>query len=201
MFLAACGASTPAPPATALLVTDPGQAPPGAGEVPAADFAWQVEIVQAEQVHPDDIGDVLLARAPFAIRVRLPQPMAVKLNASTSDENFVLLQPGFTFTDDCALALCTGMDVAEEPLNPDRWLAVDSLSTHYLYYLGPNDHRWSRVAVDANGAVFERDITLLNDEPVEQFTAPALYLLLMVNVGDPATIEPGELKKITLIFN
>jgi hypothetical protein len=168
---------------------------------PESANGWAVEIVQNGQVSSTETGQVLLARAPFTLRVRLPQALPVKLNANADDANFQALQPGFVFTDDCLQALCTGMDVAEDRLNPTQALFVDTLSTHYLYYQGPDDHRWSRATVGASGAVFERDVALLNDQPVDQYAAPALYLLLFVDLSNPGVIDEGELKKIALIFS
>jgi hypothetical protein len=92
------------------------------------------------------------------------------------------------------------MDVAEDRLNPERDLFVDPQLTHYLYYQGPQDHRWSRADVTAQGAVLERDVVSLNGKPVEQYKDPALYLLFFVNYTNPGKIDPGELKKITLAF-
>ena len=201
LLAAACGGNpAPATNPPSSTATAPAVDQPDVTQPPAAGADWQVEIVQGENVHAADGGDVSIARAPFTIRVRAAQPLAIKLNAAVSDENFLLLQPGYTFTEDCALALCTGMDVAEDALNLDGWLAVDPQSTHYLYYESPEDHRWSRATVSADGVVFERDVLLLNDTPVESHAGPALYLLLFANTGDPNVIEPGELKKITLNF-
>jgi hypothetical protein len=58
------------------------------------------------------------------------------------------------------------MDVAEERLNPEQDLFVDPQLTHYLYYLAPDDHRWSRADVSAQGAVLERDVARLNGAPI-----------------------------------
>jgi len=92
------------------------------------------------------------------------------------------------------------MDVAEERLNPGQMLFVDLELTHYLYYAGPDDHRWSRADVGPDGAVFERDVAYLNDVPVNLAADPALYLLFFVNEQNPDFIDPGELKKLALIF-
>jgi hypothetical protein len=132
--------------------------------------------------------------------VRLPQPLPVKLNALNSDANFKALQPGATLADDCTTALCTGMDVAEDRLNPEKDLFVDPQLTHYLYYQGPQDHRWSRADVTATGANLERDVVTLNTKPIAQYADPNLYLLFFVNYTNPNQIDPGELKKITLAF-
>jgi hypothetical protein len=203
MWLAACGgpAPTPAPVATAV----PVRPSPTAGPVPttalaASEFTWSVDIVQNSRAVPASNGQVALARAAFTMRVSMPQPLPVKLNALNTDANFKALQPGFKLADDCTLALCTGMDVAEERLNPERDLFVDPQLTHYLYYQGPQDHRWSRATVTATGAVLERDVVTLNGKPIEQYQDPALYLLLFVNYTNPGQIDPGELKPITLAF-
>jgi hypothetical protein len=213
IFVTACGpraaaTNTPAPASTEGQVSSA----PTPTIAQAADTAlptdvtgapvrgWTVEIVQNGQVSSTETGQVQLARAPFTLRVTLPQPLPVKLNLNADDANFIALQPGFVFTEDCLQALCTGMDVAEERLNPTQVLFVDPQSTHYLYYQSPDDHRWSRATVDANGAVFERDVALLNDTPVEQFGASELYLLLFVDSANPGTIDPDELKKIALLL-
>lgn len=211
LLLAACARGTPAaaPAATSTArIPATSAAEPAASPLPTAIPAsppaangWTVEIVQNGQAASTDTGQVLLARAPFTLRVSLPQPLPVKLNANADDANFLSLQPGFVFTEDCLQALCTGMDVAEERLNPAQALFVDPMSTHYLYYQGPEDHRWSRATVDANGAVFERDVALLNDQPIAQYAAPALYLLFFVDFSNPGVIDEGELKKIALIFS
>ncbi len=194
--LAATPAETLAPDASAGVATQ--AVPPTAA--PAAPLVWDVTIVQAGAVLPTANDAVTLARAPFTIRVTLPTPLAVKLNAYTTDQNFLALQPGFTFTEDCLLALCTGMDAAEDRLNPDQVLFVDVELTHYLYYLAPDDHRWSRADVSDTAARFERDVANLNATPIEQTTDPALYLLLFANAANEPQIDLGELKKIVLSF-
>jgi hypothetical protein len=199
ILTAACGGGAPRPEGGTATPTTALAGPSGSGF--AGDLNWQVEIVQRQRVQTGGAAGVVIERAPFTIRVRLNQPLSLKLNAHVLDENFRLLQPGFVFQDDCTVALCTGMDVAEDVFNPDDWLAVDSLSTHYLYYLGPDNHRWNRATVEAGGAVFERDVAFLNDSPVEEFAGSALYLLLYASTGNPDLIEPGELQKVTVIFN
>ena len=204
VLVAACSGAAPS--ATAPVPTAvQGPPTPTAGAVPttalaASDFKWSVEIVQNGQKLPIANDQVQLPRTTFTIRVRMPQPLPVKLNALNTDANFKALQPGFALTETCTLALCTGMDVAEDRLNPQRDLFVDAQLTHYLYYQGPQDHRWSRADVTAQGAVLERDVASLNGKPVEQYADPALYLLLFVNYTNPDKIDPGELKKITLVF-
>ena len=198
------GCSAPAPSTATPAATT---APPTttAGPVPttalaASEFTWSVEILQNNQPLATTNDQVQLARSAFTLRVKMPQPLPVKLNALNTDANFKALQPGFALTDDCTLALCTGMDVAEGRLNPERDLFVDPQLTHYLYYQGPQDHRWSRADVTAQGAVLERDVVTLNGKPVEQYKDPALFLLFFVNYTNPGKIDPGELKKITLAF-
>jgi hypothetical protein len=208
VFLSACGGPAPSPAvpgSPAAAATDvPAGPTPTIGPVPttagAAEFQWSVEIVQNNQTLPAANDQVPLVRAAFTIRVRMPQPLPVKLNALNSDANFKALQPGFVLSDNCTLALCTGMDVAEDRLNPQRDLFVDPQLTHYLYYQGPQDHRWSRATVTDQGAVLERDVASLNGKPIEQYADPALYLLFFVNYINPDKIDPGELKKITLVF-
>lgn len=216
LLLAACGQGSPAPAtATAATSTFPPQVVeptltggetespvpvPTEAAAPQAGGEWTVEVVQNGQVASAEADQVRLARAPFTLRVTLPQPLPVKLNASGDDANFIALQPGYVFTEDCFDALCTGMDVAEDRLNPTQVLFVDPQSTHYLYYQAPDDHRWSRAVVDASGAVFERDVAVLNDFPIDQFPGSELYLLFFVDSGNPGVIDPGELRKITLLF-
>src|SRR4051794_16244262 len=96
MLLAACGG----PAATSVLL--PPSAAPGSGatsEVAATSpaavrFDWTVEIVQGGAVLPESAGAVSLARAPFTIRASMAQPIAVKLNAYSSDQNFKVLRTG-----------------------------------------------------------------------------------------------------------
>ena len=201
-LLSACSAPVPSAAAPAATAAPP---TPTAGPVPttalaASEFAWSVEILQNNQPLASTNDQVQLLRSAFTLRVKMPQPLPVKLNALNTDANFKALQPGFALTDDCTLALCTGMDVAEDRLNPERDLFVDPQLTHYLYYQGPQDHRWSRADVTAQGAVLDRDVVSLNGKPVEQYKDPALYLLFFVNYTNPGKIDPGELKKITLAF-
>ncbi len=203
LLLAACGSPTPT---SAPHPTAPPLAPtPTVGAVPttalsAAEFTWSVEIVQNSQTLTATTDSIALARAPFTIRVSMPQPLPVKLNALNTDANFKALQPGFVLADNCTVALCTGMDVAEDRLNPEKDLFVDPQLTHYLYYQGPQDHRWSRADITATGATLERDVLTLNTKPIAQYQDPALYLLFFVNYTNPGQIDPGELKKITLAF-
>jgi hypothetical protein len=192
-YPAAVSTPTAGVPEAPLATTAPGEPQTAAG--------WKVDIVQNGQVTGTEAGTAAIARAPFTLRVTLPQALPVKLNANADDANFIALQPGYVFTEDCVEALCTGMDVAEERLNPTQALFVDPQSTHYLYYQGPDDHRWSRAVVDANGAVFERDVALLNDQLIEQYAAATLYLLLYVDLSNPGVIDPGELKKIAVSFS
>lgn len=202
-LVAGCGGGIPTVAPEALTAADlptqaavPTSVPPQA----AGPLAWEAAIVQNGAVLPMANSAVTLARAPFTLRVTLPAPLAVKLNVYTTDQNFQALQPGFTFTEDCLLALCTGMDGAEDRLNPDQALFVDPELTHYLYYQAPDDHRWSRTDVTAAGAVFERDVAVLNTTPLEQTTDPALYLLLFANAANEGQIDAGELVKLTLSF-
>lgn len=192
------GVASPVAP-TAL---DPAQAEPTAGP-----FGYQVEVVQAGQEFSAGVEPVQIQRQPFTLRVLLPAPLPVKLNVLDTDDNFLVIQPGFVLSPECLAALCTGMDVAEEPLNPQQVLFVDPLSTHYLYYTAPDDHRWSRATVGPDGAVFERDVAVLVGDPalpegapVELYPGPALYLLFFVDGLNPGVVDPGELAKVTLQF-
>jgi hypothetical protein len=205
LLLAACDVIAPSPTPNFVVITDPPSnlaptpttsSPP----TPVGPIEWQVDLLQDGQALPIANDAVFLARAPFTIRVSLPAPVPVKLNAYNSDQNFQDLQPGFTLTPDCVFALCAGMDVAEERLNPNRMLFVDVELTHYLYYAGPDDHRWSRAEVGPAGAVFEREVAFLNDIPIGLAADPAIYLLFFVNEHNPEMIDPGELKKITVIL-
>jgi hypothetical protein len=196
---ATAAAPQPTGPEVTAAATSAPEAVPGSATALSA-FEWQVDLVQGGQAQPGGTSEVTLARAPFTIRVSLPQPLPVKLNALDSDANFQLIQPGYTFTPDCMVALCTGMDVAEERQNPDRVLYVDPISTHYLYYVDGADNRWSRATVGPEGAVFERDVAALNGQPIEQWTGPALYLLVFANPANPDVVDPGELKKIIMLF-
>lgn len=205
-LLGACGGGAGQPTPAAAVESTP-SAPPAqnteapAGTSPAAvRFEWTAEIVQAGQVLPENGGAVSLARAPFTIRASMAQPVAVKLNAFTTDENFQVLRTGYIFEPDCMQALCTGMDVAEVRLNPDQDLFVDPQLTHYLYYLGPDDHRWSRTDVTDQGAVFERDAAKLNGSPIEAFAESSLYLVLLANPAHEDVIDAGELKTLVLHF-
>lgn len=209
MLLSSCSTVAPSatgPSATAPVATAAALQPtPTIGPVPttalaASEFTWSVEILQNNQTLAATNNQVPLSRSAFTIRVKMPQPLPVKLNALNTNANFLALQPGYTLTDNCTLALCTGMDVAEDRLNPERDLFVDPQLTHYLYYQGPQDHRWSRADVTPQGAVLDRDVVTLNGKPVEQYKDPALYLLFFVNYTNRGQIDPGELKKITLAF-
>src|SRR5438067_130813 len=112
MLLAACAG--PAPSAAPAASRTPAQPTPTVGAVPttalsASEFTWSAEIIQNSQTLTATNDLVALARADFTLRVKMPQPLPVKLNALNTDTNFKALQPGFTLTDDCTLALCTGM--------------------------------------------------------------------------------------------
>jgi hypothetical protein len=163
-------------------------------------FEWTAEILQGGVVLPEVEGAVSLARAAFTIRASMTQAVAVKLNAFNTDQNFQVLRTGYVFAPDCMDALCTGMDVAEERLNPEQDLFIDPQLTHYLYYMGPDDHRWSRATITDQSAVLERDVARLNGAPIDQYAEPALYLLLLANPANPDVIEPGELKTFVLNF-
>ena len=206
LTLAACDRILPSPTPNFVVITDPpptaGPPTPTTSPLPTGTgaVAWTVEFIQDGQPLAINNDAVSLAHAPFTIRVTLPAPVPVKLNAYITDQNFQDLQPGFALTPDCVFALCTGMDVAEERLNSGQMLFVDIELTHYLYYAGPDDHRWSRVDITADRAVMERDVAFLNDVPIGQAADPALYLLFFVNEENPDQIDPGELKKIALFF-
>jgi hypothetical protein len=217
-LLAACGGPGPAArtqtpgPAAATSAGGAASDPPAtlmptAAAPTAGPFGFQVEVGQAGQFFPAGVEPVRLERQPFTLRLRLPAPLPVKLNALDTDDNFLVIQPGFVLSPECLAALCTGMDVAEEKLNPQQLLFVDPLSTHYLYYTGPDDHRWSRATVGPEGAVFERDVAVLMGDPslpagtpVDLYPGPALYLLVYVDGFNPGVVDPGELAKVTLQF-
>ena len=186
--------------ATATIAAAATQAQATSASRPAVVFEWSAAIIQNGVVMPAVSDEVTLVKSPFILQLKLPQPVPVKLNAFNTDQNFQALQDGYVFTPDCELALCTGMDVAEEKLNPGQDLFVDPQLTHYLYYLAPDDNRWSRVTINDTGAVLERDVAKLNDMPIEQYADPALYLLLYADSANPDQIDPGELKKIVLKF-
>ncbi|MEP7357740.1 MAG: hypothetical protein ABI847_10905 [Anaerolineales bacterium] len=208
LLLAGCGskapsAATPLPSAAASNTSLPaasGSDEPASTSPAAVQFAWTAEIVQGGAVLPVADGGVSLARAPFTIRARLAQPVAIKLNVFNTDQNFKVLHTGYIFGPDCQDALCTGMDVAEDRLNPEQDLFIDPQLTHYLYYLAPDDHRWSRADVTDQGAVLERDVAKLNGAPIEENADPALYLLLLANPANEDVIDPGELKTLVLHF-
>jgi hypothetical protein len=144
--------------------------------------------------------EVALAKAPFTLRFTMTTPTPVKLNAWLDDQNFQALNPGFQFTEDCALALCTGMNVAEPSFGETRNLLISAEDTHYWHYTSADEHRWNTVAFTPSGAQFERDIAYLDDQPIAQFPGQALYLLIFVNLQNPSVIDEGELQKVVLVF-
>jgi hypothetical protein len=196
VVLPTTGTTGPATTGPAIAATD---VPPGTSPA-AVLFEWTVEIIQGGAVLPAEAGAVSLARSPFTIRASMAQPIAVKLNLMDTDQNFKVLRTGYVFAPDCQDAFCTGMDVAEERMNPEQDLFIDPQLTHYLYYLGPDDHRWSRADVTAEGAVLERDVARLNGAPIEEYAGPALYMLLLANPANEDLIDPGELKSFVLKF-
>jgi hypothetical protein len=197
VLLAACGQS-PSPTTTAP-TPQPSAATPTA-VAPGGSFTWSVSIVQNGQTLPEENGQVTLARAPFTIQVRMPQPLTVQLNVLDTDQNFRDIQPGHALTADCLSALCPGTGIVEDNFGASRSLVIDPQGTHYLYYAGPNEHRWNKVEFTADGVVFEREVAFLNGVPVEQFSGPALYLLFYVEFHNSETIDEDELKKVTLKF-
>lgn len=210
LALAACSSNPPqptpgGPPTLQATLEIPPTADPAviatATALASGPLNWQAVIVQSNQALVADAnGQVALARAPFTLRVTLPQVYPVKLNANTSDQNFQTLNPGFVFVPDCTQAFCTGMEIAEELFGASQALVVGQLETHYLYYASDADHRWSRVQFTDTGVVLERDVAYLNDTPLAQFADPALYLTLFVNYRNPEQIDDTELQKITLLF-
>jgi hypothetical protein len=200
-FLTACAQAAP-PAATAPPVQPAAQSPAPSPTVAAASgsFAWSVNILQNGQPLPEQEGRVVMPKAPFTIRVTLSQPLPVELNVLDTDQNFRDINPGYSPTTGCLSALCPGTGIVEETFGVSQSLLIDPQGTHYLYYAGPNDHRWNRVEFTPTGVVFERETAFLNYAPIEQFSGQNLYLLFYVDSRDPDTINEDELKKVTLSF-
>ncbi len=165
-------------------------------------LAWQVQIVQDNQILISHNGEVQLQKAPFTIRVKLPVPMNVALNVYDKDSNFRLIRPGYVFPEmgQCSTAFCPLMAVIEDDRNPTNWLIVDGTGTHYLYYEDATRNRWNRVSISGQESIFERDVAMLNETPVAQFNQQKLYLLFFIDYREQNTVNEDELKQVVLAF-
>jgi hypothetical protein len=162
---------------------------------------WKVEFVQGNRVVAKQNEEIRLAKQPFTIRVTLPQPLPVMLNVLDNDSNYQVVHAGLH--TDCPIPFCIGGGMVED----DYYKLPTELFTgkeifHYLALdtQGQNWYRWNRATVIPEGIVFERDVMLIDNTPLEQFRKAKLYLLFFVDYRDKERIDEDELLKFVLVF-
>lgn len=136
---------------------------------------------------PAKEGVIKLNKAPFTIRVKLPAPRTVQLNALDTDDNFKRVKAGMpsdftkeqlkeTSPDELQLPHCfipgtgsaevgrgTGRPGSDDDANYE-WLFVSRDAHHHLYFEDAKHHRWSKATVTSGAAVFERNVSRLSVE-------------------------------------
>jgi hypothetical protein len=165
---------------------------------------WEIWIVQDDKILFEDDGVLTLARKPFSIYVMMPgEIQPVMLNASSTDRVFKRIVDGFDLVKDCQaaiVAMCGGTGMAEQPFNKDKRLVLGDDRIHYLYYDGPDDHRYSRYEKRASLNQLERDVAILGDTPIEKTTIDTLYLLFAVRTHDDGKLHEDELRRVKIRF-
>jgi|GEM_PF-4457127 len=148
-----------------------------------------------------DRATIHIPRAPFTLRVHLPENLPVMLNVTQSDAVQWRVWPGFSPDCESVAALCVGSGMAEGPFNPAKSLWSGEDRMHYLYYESENDHRWSSMRASDSGPFFAREVAAIDDVPIEKTTMPALYFVVAAPLDDDGVIEPEELVRFTLRFD
>ena len=178
-------------------------------------LVWDLEIVQCGQVIDAQDGIVKLERAPFTIRLYLPQLyLRVGFNISEQNDNHRIINPGVHLSEVCEnpdnnwapRAFCSGQSYAEA-IDPDKELIISSAGTHHVD--GVN-RRWHNVIETTQGVIVERQVNFLKQKilqeeehlefPIEQYQGSKLYLSFLINYHDQDLIGEDELKEITLQF-
>jgi len=148
-----------------------------------------------------DRGAIHIPRAPFTLRVHLPENLPVMLNVTPTDAVQWRVWPGFSPDCKSVAALCAGAGVAEEPFNKAKSLWSGEDRMHYLYYESEDDHRWTSMRPSDSGPFFAREVAAIDDVPIEKTTMPALYFVVAAPLDDDGVIEPEELIRFTLRFD
>ncbi len=190
---------------------------------------WQVDILQRPENSPEGTayevvpvvdGVAKLYPGPFVIEVRMPEPMTVHLNVLGDDRNFKRIVPGLStgsvppadrhcFSPGAGLAEpgYHGFQLIENgtprvlPYRPDD-LVLSDIGHHYLYFLSPQEHRWSAITWSPDGPLFYRDVKWITN-PIERcqpFNGHDLYLTFLVKCAGGDIIQPEELQKIQVQF-
>jgi Type II secretion system (T2SS), protein G len=164
--------------------------------------AWNVAILQGGKVTPSVAEVVTLQRAPFVIRVTMPQPPRnVMLNVLGDDRTFNLVN-GFNF-DDCAKHIgvfCNATGMSENSFDVDKNLRLFADAMHYIYYESEKDHRWSRISFSGDNVIFEREVANIDFGPIEKTKTPALYLTFVIRPIDRQTLSQSDVRRVKIVF-
>jgi len=180
------------------------------------DWPWDVEILQDGFVVSTPSGNAGVKRRPFTIRLRMPEPRTVRINTLDNDANFKLVQPGARVDSDKSFTPRPGgltqmhcFSAGTGTVDADYFLTrlvVSDGGHQEIVFRSYNDHRWSKVDVTDQRAVFERRVLNIRlvaqgyDEPVERYKGARLYLTVLVKHHDDPEIHDDELRRITIEF-
>ena len=165
---------------------------------------WDILLIQNGAVVPPDEGGVInLNRAPFTIRLRSQRKyIPLQLNALEDDTTFKRIQPGFRMHEDCQgktlPPFCAGTAMAEDDFNIAKRLVLSKGNVHYIYYTSDKEYRWSRV--DTRAGIFDRDVALIGDTPIEKTSMARLFLTFVARDNDFGVLREDEIRKITIRF-
>lgn len=115
---------------------------------------FTVQFEQNDTNVPAVAGVIKLRRAPFAINLSLPKPMAVLIAASSDPARYDLARQGAPL--DRFIPPGTGM--AEYPFNESKDLCVSEDGTNYWYYQNERDHRFDRILLAKERIICHRTI-------------------------------------------
>jgi hypothetical protein len=181
-----------------------------------SDWPWDIELLQDGSPVCPTGESYILQRRPFTIRLRLPKPATVRLNTLDSDANFKKVRPGLRVEADKSFTpkpgglspghcFSAGTGVVDADYHRTR-LVVSESGHQEIYFTSYLDHRWSKVDVTEQRAVFERKVQHISltaqgyDEPVDRTRCGQLYLLFLVKHHNDPEVHEDELRKLVLTF-
>ena len=135
-------------------------------------------------------GRVTLDKAPFTLVLVTRGSIGILVNCSEKSDlykGFLKNRPLAEITDQPDMY----MGIGEVMFNPDEMFLIDKLAAHYLYYSGPDSHRYSSAEKRGEWIIGHRIIsnyTTYDDGflpvPIEELETDSLYLSLMYEEYD-----------------
>lgn len=160
--------------------------------------AWQVTVIQNATVMQASHEKVKLKKAPFSIRVTLPMPQPVRLNASPVQASLDTTHIGKKLKELCNPEALSPFCLTHLDDNRNLWLG--KLVHHYFFYRNNVDSSWMRVNITPQQTTLEWTITTINNKPVSRYKGTAIYMTLWADIGKRQVFDEGEMKQVALSF-